>query len=281
MSKKHLRALLENYKNAPPIFQATSYWSAYEKEILNIAENIDFDQIRSGKYHKLATFGFTERVYNRKFRTWKKLLLKILKIKERHRIPYSLTTPDIEEMAFHYCELVGNSCHAKAINEISTSSFGNPASLFHIDNQQYTVTFLNYYLRYCFANKHINFNGREILVELGSGSGYLIEVLKKLYPDLTILCFDLPTQLYLCEKYLTGALGSESIVSSEETLNWTDLSLVKKGKVHFLPNWLMPLLKDYKFDIFWNSASFGEMEPAVVENYLSCIKGQAQWVYLQ
>jgi hypothetical protein len=142
------------------------------------------------------------------------------------------------------------------------------------------MQFLSYYVRYCFSQKHIRFRGDEIVVELGSGSGYQIEVLKKLYPDLTVLCFDLPAQIFLCEKYLTQALGEPSIVGTGRTRGWSDLSSIDRGRVHFFGSWQIPLLENFGFDVFWNAASFGEMEPEIVENYLRYVKGNASWIYL-
>ena len=280
MNSDNLHKLLKEYRAAPEQFQATSYWSAYEKDIIGIASNINFENFRSGKHPKLATFGFSDGVYNKRFTLWKKLLLKLFNIKERHITPYSLQAADIHNMAYHYSSILSENCHAKSLNSISTSSYGKPPGLFQVDDNQYSIQFLNYYVRYCFAHKHISFKGNETLVELGSGSGLNVEVLKKLYPEMTILCFDLPAQVYLCENYISGVLGQENVITTEKTLNWTDLSLIEKGKVHFLPNWMMPLLKDFKFDIFWNAASFGEMEPSIVENYLSYIRGNAKWIYL-
>lgn len=280
MGISNLHKLLKEYKKAPKQFQATSYWSAYEKDILNIASNIDFSYLRSGKYPKLATFGFSDNIYNRRYSLWKKIVLKLLNIKERHITPYSLQVTDIQNMAYHYCNVIGENCHAESINNIDVSSFGNPAGLFSINNHQYTIQFLNFYVRYCFAHKHISFEGNEVIVELGSGSGYQVEILKKLYPDMTIICFDLPAQIYLCENYVSGVLGQDNVVTTEETLGWTDLSLIEKGKVYFLPNWMMPLLENFKFDVFWNAASFGEMEPSVVKNYLGYVKKQAKWIFL-
>jgi hypothetical protein len=40
------------------------------------------------------------------------------------------------------------------------------------------------------------------------------------------------------------------------------------------------MIKDIGIDVFWNAASFGEMEPEVVENYLSYVVGNAKWIYL-
>jgi putative sugar O-methyltransferase len=179
-----------------------------------------------------------------------------------------------------HCELLEKITDSKPIGEIEVSVFGSPEDVFRINSKNYTISFLNRYIRYCFAQKHIKFNGEETIVELGSGSGYQIEVLKKLYPGLTILCFDLPVQIFLCQKYLTEALDPCEIIGTESTCEWKNLSELKKGGIHFFGNWQFPLLRDFKFDLFWNAASFGEMEPDIVQNYLRFINGNVNWVYL-
>jgi putative sugar O-methyltransferase len=158
-------------------------------------------------------------------------------------------------MAYQYCHLSSELTGSKNISLIQASKFGNPGDSFEIKGNTYTMAFLNYYIRYCFAQNHISFKGNEVIVELGSGSGHQIEILKKLYPSLTILCFDLPVQLFVCEQYLSHVLGKESIMSVEETVKWKDLKGLKKGGVHFFGSWQFPLLKEFKFDLFCNAAS--------------------------
>jgi hypothetical protein len=142
------------------------------------------------------------------------------------------------------------------------------------------MPFLNNYVRYCFARKNIPLTGQEVYVELGTGSGYQVEVLKKVHPGLTVLCFDLPAQLFLCEEYLRNVFGDEAVVSAEETCGWSSLDGVRPGRIHFFGNWKWPLLEGFRFDLFWNAASFGEMEPEVVRNYLSYIKDTVEHVFL-
>jgi putative sugar O-methyltransferase len=279
MNSLHLKKLFEKYKEASPLFRATSYWEAYESEIIEIVRNLEFSKIKSGKYPKLATFGFGDSTHNRKYKPWMRQLLYILSIKEKYVTPYNLKINDIQNMAFHYSDILGKNLNAISLKNIEVSTFGSPEGIFIVDGKPYTVSFLNYYVRYCFANKHISFNGKEVLVELGSGSGYQIECLKKLYPEMTFLCFDLPAQLFLCESYLKEALGEDIVVSSLETIDWQEINL-SQGKIHFFGSWQFPLIKNHQFDIFWNAASFGEMEPNIVENYLSCVKGRASWIYL-
>ena len=285
MDIKKLDALLEEYVKSPKEFQVANYWASYEKKIINVIRDMDFNHLRSGKYPILSTFGFIDGVYtyHPSLSFGKKFLLKFIQkyiIGDRSILPYKLSTSDIQEMAYLHCKLMSEITNSVPISDIEVSSFGGPKDLFEIDGKKYTVPFLSYYRRYCFAQKHIAFKGNEIIVELGSGSGYQIEVLKKLYPNMTVLCFDLPSQLYLCEKYLIEALGEENIVGIDETITWEDFSRVQKGKVHFFGSWKVPLLINFDFDVFWNAASFGEMEPEIVENYLTYIKGKAKWIYL-
>ena len=277
--------LVRGYRNAPAEFQATSYWDAYETEILETIPSIDLGQMRSGKYPILGTFGFHDETYHLhpNMPRWQKVPLKALHryvFRDRRVLPYHLNVSDLREMAYRHCQLTAAIDGAKPIEEVEVSDFGAPQDLFEVGGRRYTVLFLEYYLRYCFAQKHIRFRGDETIVELGPGSGYQIEVLKKLYPDLTIVCLDLPAQSYLCQAYLSEALGRDAIVGTDVTLRWQDLAGLEQGRVHFLGNWQMPLLHDLEFDLFWNAASFSEMEPAVVENYLGYVRGNCRWIYL-
>lgn len=277
--------LIEEYKKSPEIFQAGRYWKAYEDKIIREIEKTDINELRSGKHPIFATFGFGESIYyyhpNQFF--YRKLILKIIRrffITNKQILPYSLSLLDIREMAYHHCLLQGELANIKPISEIEVSTFGKPQDLFKIKGKQYTMAFLTYYIRLCYAQKHLKLEGNEIIVELGSGSGHQVEILKKVFPNLTILCFDLPYSLYLCSEYLKKALGEESIIKPSIAINIKDTTNIEKGKVHMFGNWQFPLLKNFKFDIFWNAASFGEMEPKIVKNYLNYILEGCQAIYL-
>ena len=285
MDTEPLQALLSAYRAAPPEFQATPYWQAYEADLIRAVSEIDVRHLRSGRYPILATIAFNDTVHSyhpglsRRVK-WPLRFLREVLIRDRPVLPYSLSTPLIRSMAYRHCELVGELCGAEPVSRLEMSTFGGPSDLFEVEGRRYSVQFLSFYLRYAFAHRHVHFTGQETYVELGSGSCYQVEVLKRLYPDMTVFCFDLPAQLYLGETYLTGALGDEHIVSAQETLDWKDLSDARPGKVHFLGNWQIPLVQEATCDIFWNAASFGEMEPDIVRNYLEYVTPATQWVYL-
>jgi putative sugar O-methyltransferase len=195
-------------------------------------------------------------------------------------MPYDLDIRDIQIMAYRHAELMSKISSTPHPSNYSISSFGNPSDIFKIGNNHFNILSLTFYIRLCYVNQFVALKGDEIIVELGSGSCHQIEIIKKLYPNITILYFDLPGPLYLGEKFLSEALGKNSIVSSNECSKWSDLSKISKGKVHFFGNWQCELVKNITYDIFWNSASFGEMEPHVVKHYLSVFSENAKYVYL-
>jgi hypothetical protein len=55
---------------------------------------------------------------------------------------------------------------------------------------------------------------------------------------------------------------------------------VEPGKILLCGTWQFPLLHETEIDLFWNCASFQEMEPDVVENYLAIVGEVARAIYL-
>ena len=172
---KRLENLLQAYRAAPEEFQATSYWEAYEEEILATIEALDPDKMRSGRYKILSTFGFNDTVYS-----WQGKssaigraalgMFTVMLSNIRDIAPYKVRVTDIRELAYRHCELMGELAGAKPIDSIEVSTFGGPSDLFEIAGKKYSMPFLNFYLRYCFAQRVISMAGDECIVELGSGS---------------------------------------------------------------------------------------------------------------
>jgi hypothetical protein len=99
-------------------------------------------------------------------------------------------------------------------------------------------------------------------------------MLAKLRPAATILCFDIMPQAYVANQYLKTVLP-DRVISIEQGI---DLKLADgdiapiQGKILVLPAWKMPEYQNVTIDLFWNAASFQEMEPDVVRNYLALVK---------
>jgi putative sugar O-methyltransferase len=286
-----LKKLRSRYQRAPDIYRATRYWENYEDQIATEIESLDLSQVETGRHGYLATFGFGGAPYvkqrGRPSLRPRNLAKYAIRHAARHLVendvadvlPFNLSLDDIYRLGFSRCELFAVRSKATGPREISASTFGNPQDLFYVGQKPYTIRFLDYYVRYCFAQEAINFTTEDIIVELGSGSAKQAEVLKKIFPRATLLLFDLPLQLFLGYSYVRNVFP-DAVVDLDSTSRWSDLSGVEAGKIHFFGNWQFPLVGGFDFNLFWNAASFGEMEPHVVENYLSFVRGRAEWIYL-
>lgn len=158
MTGDKLNDLLQEYRNAPKEFHATRYWASYEKRILDTVCSIDLSQLRSGKYPILATFGFNDVIYTYHFNQpfLKKAILKFIHryvIKDRPFLPYMLSISDIQEMAYHHCELMADLTNSIPISAMEVSTFGNPQDIFEINGRKYTMPFLNYLSTLLFFSK--------------------------------------------------------------------------------------------------------------------------------
>ena len=97
---------------------------------------------------------------------------------------------------------------------------------------------------------------------------------------MTILLFDLPTQLYVCNQYLSKVFaGSDQVIDYRKGREVADLSEIKRGCINILPHWKFPILKGRKFDLLWNAASFQEMGAETAKSYLDDGSG-AKSMYL-
>jgi len=294
-----LKLMLEDTARAPDTYKATNYWAVYEKRFLPELQRLGLHDFRRRKNSILSSFGATDlpptlcqidllnsRIFNnritRKIPCWSRflsfqnsLLNRILPISTS----YSYET-DLKQLAYDFVRMQGEKVGAKSIDEFEVSLVGNPEDIIIVGGKVYTMSILYYYQRYVYCCNYIDFDNIEILVELGSGAGKQIEVIKKLHPGICFLLFDIPPQLYVCEQYLS-AVFPDSVVSYKDTRNMDSIPEIRKGKIFVFGNWKFPILEQVKIDLFWNAASFQEMEPEVVANYLNYINRQANAVFLQ
>lgn len=281
----HFAELIRASENTAPIYNPGPYWKHYQQKIHDTVSGADMNELRSGKYKVFNHFGFSEYAYREIKSTKQKLrilgsVFRNLFLRSRAIIPYDLDIRDVQLMAYHHGELYAKLTQTPGPENYSISTFGNPTDQFKIGKNTYNILSLSYFLRMCFVNKNMRFRGDEIIVELGSGSCHQIEVLKKIYPDLTVLCFDLPGPLFLGEKFMEGVFGKEKIVSSQKCMHWENLDKLEKGKIHFFGNWQCEMIRNFGYDLFWNAASFGEMEPSIVKHYIQVFTPSAKNVYL-
>jgi len=292
-----LKLMMEDSKKSLEIYSTSNYWAVYEKILLPELLKLGLQDYRRRKNSILSCFDATDlsyslgqidffksRFYNSfytKIPLWPRflsflntLLNKILPIHSSH------SSADINKLFYLYALMYGEKFGAKSINDFEASLFGNPEHVMKINKKMYTMSILDFYISYAYNCKYINFDDIKIMVELGSGSGKQIEVIKKLHPNVCFLIFEVPPQLYVCEQYLKSVFPGD-VVSYKDTKMMNSLPNYCKGKIFIFGNWKFSILKKVQVDLFWNSASFQEMEPDIVANYLRYVNAQTNAVYLR
>lgn len=298
-----LKLMMKDHLSVSDLFKPTNYWSYYEKTILSELQELGLHDFRGRNNSLLSSFGATDlhpfsallnlwiRLSSSPYdlriiilRFFVKMYLKIMKL-QTHLTRNSIKCPSDEYRSinlscYKFAKSYGEKNGAKPINEFEGSLVGNPENVFYVNGKLYTNSLLSHYTHYAYCCKHMNFDSIDTIMEIGSGSGKQIEVIKKLHKHLCFYVFDISPQLYVCEQYLS-ALFPDSVVSYRQTRTMKSIPEPQKGKIFIFGNWKIPELTNLNSDLFWNAESFQEMEPAVVLNYLKYVNQKTtKYVFL-
>jgi putative sugar O-methyltransferase len=293
-----LNMMMADVKSAPAVYQPTNYWDHYEKKFMPELSREGLFDFRRREDSVLASFSGTDlspafevdilrsRLWNNRYTRRIPFWLKLLRVINRGlnkalplSTPYGATLNDVRLLSYWVARLKGEKAGAKTIEAMDTSLLGNPEDVFYVGNKPYTMQHLQYYLYYVYCCNFINFEKINTIVELGSGSGRQVEIIKKLHPHITFYLYDIPPQLYVCEQYLKSVFPGQ-VVSYRETKNLKTLPARGDGRIYIFGNWRFEMIHDASIDLFWNCASFQEMEPDIVSNYLSFIGKHVENVFL-
>jgi len=298
-----LKLMLDDLASAPAAFRPTNYWSVYEQRFVPELTNRGLVDFRRRRGTVLTSFGASDhrprgayldlsrsRVFGNRVTQhlpgWKRLLARMSDLFNRDGLSpvrldvYECGLRELQESAFRLTQLYGEHAGARPLDSIELSCAGNPEDVFEIAGRPYTMRALYYYLRYAYCCQFVDFEQIDLMVELGSGMGRQIEIIRKLHPRTRILAFDIPPQLYVCNQFLS-TIFPDALAGYETTRSYRTLPDFPAGTVAICGTWLFPLVRERRVDLFWNAVSFQEMEPGVVANYLSYIAPAARAVYLQ
>ena len=290
-----LKLMREDSSLAPDIYHTTNYWSFYEQMFIPELIEHGLTDFRRRYPSILNSFGATDLTppWIIDVRQWlifgnriahkipfmNELLMLLNRILNKllHLMPYYLNY--VKSTSVRSSGSEAEKVGAKSVFEFEASLNGNPQDVINVGNKSYTTSMLIYYLRYVYCSGFLDFGNLNTLVELGSGSGKQIEVIRKLHPDICFFVFEIPPQLYVCEQYLSSVFP-ESVVSYKQTRESSFTPKIEKGKIYIIGNWRFPIVENLSIDLFWNSASFQEMEPNVVSHYLHFVNEKAKNCYL-
>ena len=282
-----LDQMMSDLRQVPREYQPTQYWENNEAELVAYLKEYGLKDFRrqhsTGARNILLSFGATDLlrdewtapelertriVSNRIIRRTRQLSAASRHVGRFQRNMYlrrmSERYRSYGSVCLAFAEQKGAEWGAKSVKDLHLSMIGNPEDRFDVDDRAWSYTMLNFYMRYAWVSRFVDFDSIGSIAELGSGSGKQAEVLAKLHPNLTLFLYDIPPQLYVAHQYLK-AVFPDRLVQYGDDLN------VESGSINLLPSWLFPDIKAIRPSLFWNAASFQEMEPDVVRNYLRTV----------
>ena len=297
-----LDLMLEDLHAGPALYQPGNYWANYEKMLVPELRTTGLRDFRRRRASIVNTFGAADFApitaelnthpanpeTSRRVRVRRMILSLAQRIRPASRALRSLggsyvgaSLEGVQQLCHAYAAAYGRSNGAKPLEDFSASTAGNPEDVFVVDGRTYTTSMLQAYILYAYCCGFANFDAIHSVLELGSGSGKQVEVIRKLHPHLSFFLFDIPPQLYVCEQYLR-AVFPDDVISYRQTRTLRGIGRPEPGKIYMFGTAKLPELSDLRCDLFWNAASFQEMEPELVLNYLGFVNRQTgRHVFLQ
>lgn len=282
-----LHHMLEMTENADAKLRPTNYWLNYRKRFLAELHKKGLKDFRQRHDSVLSSFGavdidpypsvsvtlpkgggFLGRLITRTIEKTPGVSLNISGLSTEALVEYGYWRT---RQAFAEKELDIRACQ--------TDRIGNPVDVYEIDGSLWSIAQLRDCTTYLGFVGEVSVPDDGIVCELGPGLGRTAGIMASYHPEQTLILFDIPPQLYVSNQYLKKRFG-DRVVAYDRAIE-IDMKGKKhlpdeyRGKIIILPTAKMPEWSDLKIDLFWNSASFQEMETDVVENYLGLVKKMA------
>ena len=240
-----LDLMLEDQAKQPDRYGATNYYRVYHNESIPYLRSVGLKDYRTRAPNTISSFGAVD-----------------------SKVQVDELT--IRRLMYYHAERYGFGSSARPLSEVQISRCGNPEDYFEINGRGLTPRSLMYYIRYGYVGRHVDWNAVKVVAELGPGAGTQTEVIAQLHRGITLLLFDIPPQLYVCEAYLRTVFG-DRVVSYRQTRQIARGFRPEPGRIYIFGNWQMEILQAVQFDLFWSAACLCATEPDIAENYLAIV----------
>jgi len=240
-----LDLMLEDQENQPELYKSSNYYRVYHNESIPYLRSVGLKDYRTKAPRTISSFGAVD----------SKVQLDELAVRR---------------LMYYHAERYGLGSSARPLSDVEISRCGNPEDYFEINGRGLTPRSLIYYMRYGYAGRHVDWNAVKVVAELGPGVGTQTEVIAQLHPGISLLLFDIPPQIYVCEAYLRAVFG-DRVVSYRQTRQLARGFRPEPGRIYIFGNWHMEILRQIEFDLFWSAACLCATEPDIAENYLSIV----------
>lgn len=277
--KDLLNLMLADMRSADKLYQPTNFWNASMKLILKDLRSEDdftcFKSHSSAKSFYVPTF---EHSVYKKYKNWINKLFRI-EIGKNQPIPevegifgtlsgYNKAKTDYRIFLATDLDVYPD------LSEAQESLVGEPAEFFVFDGKRYGRSFLNYLRGLTFLKNSVDTKGIENILEIGGGYGTLGEIILTSDKKSFYVNVDIPPVAAVSSYYLSQLFGKNQVLTYDQSKNWDEIDIKKIKKTHrcaVLCPWQLPKITG-EFELFANFISFQEMEPVVVQNYISYVQ---------
>lgn len=287
-----LDRMMADLRLSDELYRPTNYWAYYERHFLPELQKQGLRDFRRRHRSVLTAFGATDLRPKGTIEVSRAIPGSARIASGLNRLVAAVpglslgiwgSEPDWPTIYFYFQTKEAFARAGLDLSQCGMSTRGNPEDCVEIDGANWSLAHLQYCAMAVDALARIRLPEAPVICELGTGLGRNLEVFARLYPEATLLAFDIPPQLYVANQYLASVFGNRVLSYPDASLLVPEdgLPASAAGRIVILPTWRLPAWSTVKIDLFWNSASFQEMEPHVVLNYLRLFKSmKPAWVYI-
>ncbi|MFA6700376.1 MAG: putative sugar O-methyltransferase [Thiomicrospira sp.] len=283
----HCTDLMEQLAKQSPLYQPGVFWQEASKVMIEEldAQGVErFRRLASSLHFFVPTYGFPGNALAdetmQSLQAW--LDAQALPSKQHTYLTqfisgYSAALADYRTLAASEY----SSTATPDLMRFSESQIGQPIEQFEIEGKRYSRSALNYLSGLSFLKKYADFDRIQTVMEIGGGFGTLGEIVHQTLPNTRYIDIDIPPTLCCSTYYLQQVFGDNALTTYRDTAQQAQIQIDQLSAASVLPSWQIERLQG-KIDLFVNFISFQEMEPDIVQNYLSHVtRLQAEWVLLR
>jgi putative sugar O-methyltransferase len=257
-----LDVMLADMRTAPAVYRPTHFWQSGLDAIVADLRKRGVDSFRShpsAHYYYVPLFRGSTRAIRAADR--------ILSVTGPAALRDKLMNAPLAEFSFAVVDSLDPGGEPRL--DIDESTWGRPVEQFVFEGRRHSRSLLNYQRGLVALKRALPDLRLRRVVEIGGGFGTLGEILAAT-PGITYVDVDIPPLAFVAGRYLQAAVGRDRVLDYART---RDLERIDIADIDLavLCAWQLPRLHG-EVDLFVNFISFQEMEPEVVENYVSQVK---------
>jgi len=289
-----LELMMADLNAADAVFQPTRYWQAYQARTVDALRRQGLSDLRARRDPVFSSFGCFEGDLGPTLEglggtdlseAERQLVVDFSELIQRRSdlelLPLGASALDMMRSNLANLEREARLQNPKAasIFDLDCAIVGGPNVHFRIGGKSYTPSLLQAYRAYGQCMRDIDLTTVACIVEIGSGMGQQVELLKKLHPHLAYVLVDLPPQLYVSHQYL-NAVFPGACVPYQETRGAGPVE-IQPGEIYFLGNWRIDDVVPPGSTVLWNAKSFQEMSQPVVARYFEGFSRYCDYLHLR